>query len=176
MDPNFAVLESVVERCRIEEEGYDCFREGRAHRLQIWGQLPRGWVGNLSLHLFASGLTILSGDALREGTEGAGWAASFLLRPEDPEATIRHDFLRMARRAPSAIPALPAPSISTSVRFSRSCPGTLHAHVRGSDSIGLLAELLRRFDLFGLQPRQFVLRSKGDEVRDWFWLEPTAPR
>ena len=37
--------------------------------------------------------------------------------------------------------------------------------------MGLIAHLLRRFEDNGLRPRRFVLRTRGTEIEDWFWLE-----
>jgi len=48
------------------------------------------------------------------------------------------------------------------------------ATVVGRDSVGLLALVLRRFETFRLRPRRFALRTEGDRVSDWFWLEPAV--
>jgi hypothetical protein len=176
-------LESVLARCDGGEDGFECVSESGQYRLQLWGMLPRAWAGNLALHCFASGLDITAADALR--LAGNRWAASFLLRPaggtngtDGAGATGPArgrpvgDFLRMARRAPRLVPTLPEPEVHVAMASSRERPGCVFAHVTGQDSIGLLAELLRRFEAFGLCPRQLCLRSDEDGIRDWFWLEP----
>jgi hypothetical protein len=155
-------------------DGFRCEREGVGHRLELWGRLPADWAGNLGLHFYAAGIQVVAGDALR--THDGPWVARFLVETSDPRAPLRHDFLTMARRAPRLVPPLPAPFVSISVRPSLESPGSAYASVRGKDSIGLIAHLLDHFARFGLRPRRFVIRTREDEVDDWFWLDPvTAP-
>jgi hypothetical protein len=163
------VLRPIIDRYRRDGDGFDCFREGDARRVRLWGHLPPAWAGNLALHACGLGLEIVSGDATRIG--GAHWAATFLLRSADPRARIaRHDFLHMARRAPVLVPRLPEPNIHIRIEEASEDP-KLVAHVQGKDTIGLLAELLRRFEAFGLRPREFSLRTEAGEIDDRFWLE-----
>jgi hypothetical protein len=163
------VLHPIIDRYRRDGDGSDCFREGDACRVRLWGRLPPAWAGNLALHACGLGLEIVSGDATRIGA--AHWAATFLLRSADPRAKIaRHDFLLMARRAPVLVPRLPEPNIEVAIEEAGP-DASLLAHVRGKDSIGLLAELLRRFEAFGLRPRELSLRTENGEIDDRFWLE-----
>jgi hypothetical protein len=153
-------------------DGYRCEREGTGHRLELWGRLPAAWAGNLGLHLSAARIRVISGDALqsREGT----WAAGLLIEADDPRASLHHDFLMMCRHAPRLVPVLPLPLVSIRVQPSLESPGSAYALVRGRDTIGLLAHLLGHFARFEMRPRRFVLQTRGDEVEDWFWLEPAA--
>ena len=163
--------------------------------------VPRAWAGNLALHCFASGLDIAEADALRLagnrwaasfllrpvgpsgsigsiGSIGPAGPVDPTLRSGASGATdtdrgrLGGDFLLMARRAPRLVPTLPEPEVHVAAALSREQPGCVFAHVTGQDSIGLLAELLRRFERVGLCPRQLCLRSDEDGIRDWFWLEP----
>ena len=170
MDSSLRVLEALGSPDGRRGDGFDCFREGAAYRLNLWGALPPAWAGNLALHCFASGLEIVTGDARRN--RGSFWVATFLLQATEPSTPVRgRDFLQMARRAPRAVPSLPEPQVEIDIRRSERTQ-SVYAHVHGRDSIGLLGEVLRRFGKLGLQPRQFTLHTHDAEVRDWFWLEP----
>jgi len=173
MEADGISLDSVIERAARGGEGVDCVPEGNRHRLQLWGRLPPGWAGNLTLHTFIAGLHIDSGDAIR--TREGLWAASFLVRTSERVERLRHDFLNMARRAPRLLPDLPAPLVTIAAELSHDSPGHVYARVRGKDSVGLLAYVLRRFAAVQLQPRRFILRTEGEDVKDWFWLEPSGP-
>ena len=74
------------------------------------------------------------------------------------------------------VPDLPRPLVRISARLSNDSPGNVYAQVTGKDSVGLLAEIVRRFESCDLQPRRLVLRTRGEEVEDWFWLEPKDDR
>lgn len=164
------VLDSVLERTGLETDGFDCFREGAGYRLQLWGRLPSNWAGHLALHAYVAGIQVVTGDAMR--TAQGIWASSFLLRTANRRDQIPFDFLNMARRGPRLIPEFPEPNVTVGIRFSHESPGDVFAQANGQDSVGLIAQLLRRFAQQGLRPRRFVLRTHGKEIEDWFWLEP----
>lgn len=168
---NASVLEPIVERCEHLRSGFEFVRAGDCHRASLWGALPRSWEGNLALHFFALGYSIRCGDAMR--VSGDHWAARFdVVAVHEERDSPSGDLLAMARRVPRLVPPLPEPQVEVSFAHSSEAPGRVYAHVRGRDSIGLLAVLVRRFETRGLTPRRFSLRSAGGEVRDWFWLEP----
>ena len=158
------------------ENGFHCERRGAEaeHRLLLWGNLPVDWSANLTLHLAALGTEVISGDAAC--LDAGIWCAGMVLRAEASDRELGEDFLRMARRAPRALPGLPVPDVRMDVERSRSEPDHYFARVTGSDSLGLLAEVLRRFGSSGLRPRRFSLRTADGRVNDWFWLESTGPR
>ena len=163
-------FDDVLARAEHPEDGFECRPDGRAHRLELWGHLPPAWAGHLSMHMYTSGVAIVSGEAVR--TRAGTWAARLLLRTTEPTERLRFDFLTMARRGPRLVPALPGPLLTISTTPSEEAPGSAFARVRGKDSVGLLAEVLRRFASLDLQPRRFVLRTTGEDVDDWFWLVP----
>ena len=163
-------LDAIVARAAAEPDGFCCERAGTEHRLEIWGRLPADWAGHLGLQLFAAGVQVVAGDALR--TQHGTWAAHFRLRASDVDASLQHDFLTMARRAPRLVPPLPDPVVTISATPCHESPGSVHAHVEGKDSIGLVTHVLAHFGRLGLQPRRFSIRTRGDRVEDWFWLEP----
>ena len=168
------VLEPIVDRCRLSDDGSDSFIEGSAHRVRLWGSLPEGWAGNFALHACALGIEIVSGEAICIGS--GRWAATFLVRPADPHARMaRHDFLHMARRAPRVVPPLPEPEIQIAVQEDPHGSGSVIARVTGKDTIGLLAEVLRRFDAWELRVCELSIRTIHEDVDDWFWLERKTP-
>ena len=80
----------------------------------------------------------------------------------------------MARRAPRVVPPLPEPNVEISLQEAHRW-GSVIARVTGKDTIGLLAEVLRRFDEWALRLREFSIRTVHDDVDDWFWLERRTP-
>lgn len=171
---NASGLGPILERCERSRSGFEFVRASDCHRAFLWGALPRDWEGNLALHFFASGYDIRSADAIRVSADH--WAARFDVVSVDARRDAPSgDLLAMARRVPRLVPSLPDPGVEISYCESGVEPGCIYAHVRGHDSIGLLAILIRRFAERGLMARRFSLRSEGGEVRDWFWLEPRGP-
>ena len=164
-------LREAIDECDGGGEGFVCRPRDDAYRLRLWGRVPERWAGNLALHCFASALNIEAADALRVDRDR--WAAAFALKPRGGRlADAGVDFLAMARRAPRLIPSLPETTIRISVAAASDCAA--FARVSGPDSIGLLAEVLRRFARFDLYPRRLKLRTYHGHVDDWFWLERSA--
>src|SRR5262245_17985957 len=138
MNAKRLVLQSILDRCGRGDDGYDCFREGSAHRVRLWGDLPPAWPGSLSLHVSALGIEIASCDAVRIGV--ARWAAALLLRAADLRARLPgHDFLRIARRTPRFLPRLPEPAFQMVLENALEDSNVVIAHVTGRDAIGLRA-------------------------------------
>jgi hypothetical protein len=164
------VLQSILDRCGRGDDGYDCFREGSAHRVRLWGDLPPAWPGGLCLHLSALGIAIVSCDAARIGA--ARWAATLLLRAADLRARLRgYDFLRMARRIPRFLPQLSEPAYQIALENALEDSSIVVAHVTGQDAIGLRAAILRRFETLSLRACELSLRAIDGQVDDRFWLE-----
>lgn len=163
-------FDDVLARAEHPEDGFECRPEGRAHRLELWGHLPPAWAGHLSMHMCMAGIAIYSGEAVR--TRAGTWAARLLLGTSEPTERLRFDFLTMARRGPRLVPTLPSLGVTITSTPSEEIPGSAFVRVRGKDSVGLIAELLRRFASTDLQPRRFILHTTNDEVDDWFWLVP----
>lgn len=173
MDHLSAEFEVLVARCLSGSEGSSHWESGSSHQLEMWGPLPDSWAGNFALHCFGRGITIKAGDAIEVST--GRWAARFeLAQVREPGVALEGDFMWMARRPPRGVPMLPAPEVVVEVSDASSDEELLLAQVRGRDSIGLLADVLRRFGALGLAPRRFSLRSDGGCVFDHFWLEQVA--
>lgn len=158
---------------RTRTAGSRCEREGTGHRLELWGPLPPAWAGHLALHLYACEVRIVNGRAERD--DAGHWAARLFLQPADPRRDLPFDFMTMARRAPQLVPPFPRAAVSVGLIRSKEPDAAIFARVVGRDSIGLMAELLRRFERRRLRPRRFCLETRGDSVEDWFWLE-SIPR
>lgn len=168
-------LAAVVEESRAGGSGFRHRVEDDGHRLELWGALPRSWAGNLALHAFARQLSIDSADAVE--TSPRRWAARFHVAQSDAFGQpLEGDFMQMARRPPRFIPALPVSEVVIDISQPLDESGRVIAWVHGQDSIGLLAQLLERFDSLGLEPSRFALRTAHGQVRDCFWLVPTASR
>ena len=166
-------LDDLASRVTVEPSGFECELEGARHRLNLWGRFESDWLGNFGLHLFATDIDVVEAEAMK--TRQGVWAATFLLQ-SPTRGPLRHDFLQMARRSPRAVPVLPTPVVSISVRLSSEEPGHVYANVVGKDSGGLVAHVLAHFARFGLRPRRCFIRTRDGEVDDWFWLAPvTAP-
>ena len=80
----------------------------------------------------------------------------------------------MARRAPRVVPPLPEPDVEIALQEVPHGSSSVIARVTGKDTIGLLAEVLRRFDATGLRLREFSVCTIHEDVDDWFWLERRA--
>jgi hypothetical protein len=168
-------LEVLIDRCLRGDDGSDCFREGDAYRVRLWGNLPDGWTGHFALHAGALGLEIVAGEAIC--VSGERWAATFIVRTSDPGTPMaRHDFLHMARLAPRVVPPLPEPDVEIALDGAPGGTSGVVARVTGKNTIGLLAGVMRRFEASSLRPREFSIRTMQDQVDDWFWLEPMSPR
>jgi len=142
--------------------------DGDVWRLELWGALPVGWAGNLSLHCYAVGLGIEEGEARR--VDAGRWAAAFRLRAEKEATPEGQDFLHMATRRPRM--AIAASDVALLEARVRPGPGgeVLEVVVRAPDRLGLLAWLLGRFALFGLHPTGLSVRTVRGEAEDRFRL------
>ncbi len=164
-------LGKALERARSgEQTGFTCEREGKRWRLELWGLLPPHWSGNLSLQCWSAGIDIAEGVAFR--VPGARWGAAFWIAPVRGSLDLRpFDFLRMARRRPSATTRAGLPRLDSFEIERPLAGGALHVSIRGKDEPGFLAALLERFALFALLPDRFVIGSEGDRAVDWFALQ-----
>jgi hypothetical protein len=170
MNAKRLVLRSILDRCEYGGDGYDCFREGSAYRVRLWGILPASWPGSLALHASVLRIEVVSCDAARIGA--AQWAAALLLRGADPRTRLRgYDFLQMARRVPRLLTGLPEPDFEIAVDKTFEDSSVVVAHVTGRDAFGLRAATLRRIETLSLRPRELSLRTIDGQVDDRFWLE-----
>ena len=173
MDQLSAEFEVLVARCLSGGEGSSHWESGSSHQLEMWGPLPDSWAGNFALHCFGRGIMIESADAIE--VSAGRWAARFqLAQVREQGVALEGDFMWMARRPPRGVPMLPAPEVVVEISDASLDDDLLLAEVRGSDAIGLLADVLRRFGALGLAPRRFSLRSNDGYVSDHFWLQQVS--
>jgi hypothetical protein len=144
------------------------------YSLRLWGPLPSGWSGHLTLGLARAAIGIERGHARR--SEGS-WEAEFHMRParrnrETPTDPATIDYARLlARRAP----VTPVAIELTDYRI-HPLLGTIALEVEGVDSMGFLGSLLGRLAFLSLFPEEMNIETKGTLVTDSFRLRSFAGR
>jgi len=147
---------------------------GGLHSLRLWGSLPAGWSGHLTLGLARAAIGIERGHARR--TQGT-WEAEFHIRPahphrEDAPDPAAIDYARLlARRAP----VTPVAIELTDYRI-HPLLGTIALEVEGVDSMGFLGSLLGRLAFLSLFPEEMNIETRGMLVTDSFRLRSLAGR
>lgn len=144
------------------------------HSLRLWGSLPAGWSGHLTLGLARASIGIERGHARRQ--QGS-WEAEFHVRParpnsENPPDPATIDYARLlARRAP----VTPVPIELTDYRV-HPLLDTIALEVEGVDSMGFLGSLLGRLAFLSLFPEEMKIETRGTQVADSFRLRSLAGR
>jgi hypothetical protein len=145
-------------------------------RVELTGELPLGWCGNLAGALSRRGVSILRGQAERAG---AGWTVSLDIIAEEGTDPSTLDFAALASEV--------SPEPNTPVRlesFVLNVPrrgAAVELTVRGPDRRGFLAALLERLALLGLFPQRISVETVHGMAADTLWLhsvngEPPAER
>jgi hypothetical protein len=134
-------------------------------KVELKGELPAGWCGQLAAALSRRGVSIVRGSASAEGT---GWYGLFevaagpeVLLPELDywalvnEPVAEHDgILRLE---------------SFVLTTSRNMP-TVELSVRGPDRTGFLAALLEHLATLGLEPERISVETVDGSAADTLWL------
>lgn len=136
--------------------------------LRLWGPLPVGWAGNLSLHCYAAALGVEAGEAAQVAS--GRWAAVFRLRAEKEASPAGQDFLLMAGRRPRVAMAGADVVLDTVRVVPPAGASAARVLVGGPDRLGLLAWLLGRFAFFGLHPTRLSVRTTAGRAEDRFEL------
>ena len=136
-----------------------------AARVELKGELPLGWCGNLAGALSRRGVSILRGNAERNGT---GWNVVLEVAGEDGAAPQELDFAALATEA--------SPDTGGPLRlesFVLNMPrrgAAVELTVRGPDRRGFLATLLDRLALLGLFPERISVETVLSMASDTLWL------
>ncbi len=134
-------------------------------RVELHGELPLGWCGKLAAALARRGVSILRGNAERQGT---GWDVVLEVASEDGTDPASLDFPALcAEENPEPTGPLRLESfVLTLPRRNASVELT----VRGPDRRGFLAALLERLALLGLFPERISAETVHGMAADTLWL------
>lgn len=136
-------------------------------RVELKGELPLGWCGNLAGALARRGVSILRGNAEREGT---GWNVLLEVIPEDGVNPRELDFAALAAEG-SPEPQSAAPRLESFVLTIPRRGAPVELTVRGADRRGFLAALLDRLAALGLFPSRISVETVHGVAADTLWLQ-----
>ena len=144
---------------------------GALYALRLWGALPAGWSGHLSLGLARIAIGIDRGHARRVN---GSWEAELHLRPtgEGPDPSTV-DYVRMLGRRSTTITTVPIELTEYRVH---PLLGTIALEVEGVDCVGFLGSLLGRLAFLSLFPEEMKIETRGMLVFDSFRLKSLAGR
>jgi hypothetical protein len=141
------------------------------HRIELWGAMPIGWLGNFTHALSGLGLNIARGAAQRD--DQRRWTAQFEVR--GPISTFNQlDFLALACQSRGGRSGFELALLGFQLTRSRERSGTLCLRIRARDRVGLLAALLEYLAGFVLFPEEISIDTFQDEARDTFLLSSVA--
>jgi hypothetical protein len=133
-------------------------------RVDLRGELPLGWCGNLAGALSRRAVSILRGTAERKGT---GWDVTLEVVADDCDPAGL-DFAKLAAEEN------PDPPTSFKLEsFVLTLPrrrGAVELTVRGPDRRGFLGGLLARLAQLGLFPERISVETVHGTAADTFWL------
>jgi len=142
--------------------------DARTARVELEGDLPLGWLGNLASGLSRRGVSIVRGSAERLGS---GWRSSFEVVTDDPDTTHPKDLDHVALALEEA-PESSAPVVLESFILNVPLRGAaVELTVRGRDRTGFLAALLGRLALLGLYPERISVETVHGAAADTFFLQ-----
>jgi hypothetical protein len=135
-------------------------------RVELAGELPLAWCGNLAGALSRRGLSILRGNAERQG---ASWTVVLEVSSEHGTEPRELDFYELARE-PNPAPQGP-PRLESFVLNMPRRSASVELTVRGADRRGFLAALLERLATLGLFPARISVETVHGMAADTFWLQ-----
>lgn len=139
--------------------------EGRTtYAVEITGQLPVFWAGNLLAALAARNIDVVSG---RGVGEKRNWTAALVL--DARRAAVAPDKLDLIALANTDA----APTGGTDLKLTRFAltllaDGRLEVRVFAPDQSGFLSRFLRAMALVSLFPREFDIDTPGGQIKDRF--------
>jgi hypothetical protein len=138
-------------------------------KVELHGELPLGWCGKLAAALSRRGVSILRGNAQRQGT---GWDVTLEVQSEDATDPRELDFATLA--AEESAESNGAPRLESFVLTLPRRGAAVELTVRGPDRRGFLAALLERLALLGLFPERISVETVHDMAADTLWLNATG--
>lgn len=135
-------------------------------RVELQGELPLGWCGNLAGALSRRGVSILRGNADRRS---AGWDVVLEVGSESGTDPRELDFYALAAE-PNPEPQGP-PRLESFVLDMPRRSATVELTVRGPDRRGFLAALLDRLATLGLFPARISVETVHGMAADTLWLQ-----
>jgi len=139
--------------------------EAGVARVELHGDLPLGWCGNLAAGLSRRGVSIVRGHAERKGT---GWDVVLEVQAEDGTDPREIDFATLA--AENTQETNGAPRLESFVLTLPRRSAAVELTVRGPDRRGFLAALLERLALLGLFPDRISVETVHGMAADTLWL------
>lgn len=139
--------------------------EGRStYAVEIAGQLPVFWAGNLLSALAARNIDVVSG---RGGGEKRNWTAALVI--DARRATVTPDKLDLVALAfTDAVPTSGTDLKLTRFALTPLADGRLEVRVFAPDQPAFLSRLLRTMALVSLFPREFDIDTPGGQIKDRF--------
>ncbi|HEX5100601.1 MAG TPA: hypothetical protein VFV94_13925 [Polyangiaceae bacterium] len=138
-------------------------------RVELHGELPLGWCGNLAAALSQRGVSIVRGNAERQGT---GWNVILEVRAEEGVDPRQLDFATLA--AESSQETNGAPRLESFVLTLPRRSAAVELTVRGPDRRGFLAALLEKLAALGLFPERISVETVHTMAADTLWLQGVA--
>ena len=155
-----AAVRDIGQAARVEE-----LSPGLS-KVELQGELPLGWCGNLAAGLSLRGVSIVRGHAERQGT---GWSVVLEVQAEDGADPREIDFKSLAME--KAQETNVAPRLESFVLTLPRRSGSVELTVRGPDRRGFLAALLERLAQLGLFPERISVETVHTMAADTFWLQ-----
>lgn len=139
--------------------------DGGAARVELRGELPLGWCGNLAAGLSRRKVSITRGSADREGSS---WNAVFEVVSEAGPLPTDLDYAALALEETAEQGA--AIRLESFVLTTPRRGAAVELTVRAPDRTGFLAALLDRLALLGLFPGRISVETVHGSAVDTIWL------
>ncbi|MET0793908.1 MAG: hypothetical protein ABW061_20480 [Polyangiaceae bacterium] len=151
------------------ESGAHVTRTGQGtHRVELWGNLPVGWLSNFTRGTARMSLDIVRGVARRSPLRR--WSATFEMRGTSDAIVQRIDFLELARVGGESPLSIPLELLRFDLTRSTEREGTLELRVGAPDRVGFLAALLGHLAGFVLFPDEIRIDTFQNEADDALFL------
>lgn len=134
-------------------------------KVELHGDLPLGWCGKLAAALSRRGVSIVRGNAQRQGT---GWDVVLEVQAEPGVDPRDFDFAALA--AEESPDSNGAPRLESFVLTLPRRGAAVELTVRGPDRRGFLAALLERLASLGLFPERISVETVHTMAADTLWL------